>query len=37
MTNAPLVLQGDRSMESLYAELVSNGVLVRAPAAHIQD
>jgi hypothetical protein len=27
----------DRSMESLYAELVSNGVLVRTPSSHVQD
>lgn len=27
----------DRSMESLYAELVSAGVLVKAPAVHVQD
>ncbi|KAI8469151.1 MAG: hypothetical protein J3K34DRAFT_514240 [Monoraphidium minutum] len=27
----------DRSMESLYAELVSNGVLVRVPPAHMAD
>jgi hypothetical protein len=33
----PAALQADRSMESLYAELVSNGILVPVPPVHIQD
>ncbi|GBF95030.1 hypothetical protein Rsub_07531 [Raphidocelis subcapitata] len=28
---------GDRSMESLYAELVSNGILVKPQTAHVAD
>lgn len=29
--------QADRSMESLFAELVSNGILRRTPSSTIQD
>ena len=32
-----LLLQADRSIESLFAELVSNGILQPCPHVHIRD
>jgi hypothetical protein len=37
LVNAALWLQADRSMESLFAELASNGVLVSPPKVELAD